>query len=130
MDYTMHVWTDFVECMERSLLCRQVPEYQWKGRKINNSEDDPVLGHVVDIVYKISMPVIVKSEKVDDKDDDLVLLGVTPGCLMSRVPMNITVKKEKNWQYPRVSGNKDAVTVCEFSFQEQSTRDGWIIAEY
>ena len=42
------------------------------------------------------MPFIVKSEKLDDDDDDdLVLIGVTPRILMSAVPVNVTVKKEK-----------------------------------
>ena len=42
------------------------------------------------------MPFIVKSEKLDhDDDDDLVLIGVTPGIPMSAVPVNVTVKKEK-----------------------------------
>ena len=95
MGYTRHVGMDFLEHMERSLLYGQVPEYQFKCRKIDNSEDDPVCGHVVDIVYEISMPVIVKSEKVNDEDEDLVLLGVTPGIPMSRVPINVIVKKEK-----------------------------------
>ena len=40
------------------------------------------------------MPIIVKSEKLDN-DDDLMLIGVTPRILMSAVPVNITVKKEK-----------------------------------
>ena len=63
--------------------------------KTNNSTDDPILGHVIDIVYKIAMPVIVKSEKLDEDDTDLVLIGVMPGILMSAVPVNVTVKKEK-----------------------------------
>ena len=62
--------------------------------KTNNSTEDPIPGHVVDVVYEIGMPFIVKSEKLGD-DDDLVLIGVTPGILMSAVPVNVTVKKEK-----------------------------------
>ena len=62
--------------------------------KTNNSTEDPILGHVVDVVYEIGMPFIVKSEKLDDdNDDDLMLIGVTPGILMSAVPVNVTVKK-------------------------------------
>ena len=67
-----------------------------KCTKTNNSTDNPILGHVIDIVYEIAMPVIVKSEKLDDDDnDDLVLIGVMPRIPMSVVPVNITVKKEK-----------------------------------
>ena len=94
MGYTRCVGTDFVECVGRSLLCGQVPECQFMCTKTNNSVDDPILGHVVDVVYEISMPVIAKSEKLDN-NDNLVLIGVTPGILMSAVPVNITVKKEK-----------------------------------
>ena len=95
MGYTRRVRTDFVEHVEQSLLCGQVPECQMKCTKMNNSADDPMLGHVVDVVYEIAMPVIVKSEKLDDDDDNLVLIGVTPGIPMSAVPVNVTVKKEK-----------------------------------
>ena len=74
-------------------MCGQVPEYQMMCTMMNNSADNLILGHVIDVVYEITMPVIVKSEKLDD--DDLVLIGVTPGILMSAVPVNVTVKKEK-----------------------------------
>ena len=75
MGYIIRVGTDFVECVEKSLLCGQVPERQMKCLKMNNSHDDPILGYVVDVVYEISMPVIVKAEPKDDNDDNLVLLG-------------------------------------------------------
>ena len=95
MGYTRRVGTEFLERSERSLLCGQVPECQMKYVKINNSQDDPILGHVVDVVYEISMPVIVKSEQIDDEDKDLVLLGVTPGIPAASVPFDIQVKQEK-----------------------------------
>ena len=95
MGYMRQVGPDFVERVEQSLLSGQVPEWQMNCTKTNNSTEDPILGHVVDVVYKIGMPFIVKSEKLDDDDDDLVLIGVTPGILMSAVPVNITVEKEK-----------------------------------
>ena len=94
MGYTRRVSTDFVERVEMSLLCGQVPEWQMKCLKIDNSADDTILGYVVDIVYEISMPVIVKAEVLDDQDDDLVLLGVTPGIPVS-LSMDVQVKKEK-----------------------------------
>ena len=95
MGYTRCVGTEFLEHLERSLLCGQVPEHQMKYVKINNSQDDPILEHVVDVVYEISMPVIVKSEQIDDEDKDLVLLGVTPGIPAASVPFDIQVKQEK-----------------------------------
>ena len=94
MGYTRRVATDFIEHVKKSLLCGQVPEQQMKCLKIDNSVDDTILGYVVDIVYEISMPVIVKAEVLDDQDDDLVLLGVTPGILVS-LSMDVQVKKEK-----------------------------------
>ena len=94
MGYTRRVGTDLVECVEMLLLCGQVPERQMKCLKIDNSVDDTILGYVVDIVYEISMPVIVKAEVLDDQDDDLVLLGVTPGIPVS-LSMDVQVKKEK-----------------------------------
>ena len=94
MGYTRRVSTDFVEHVEMSLLCGQVPERQMKCLKIDNSADDTILGYVVDIVYEISMPVIMKAEVLDDQDDDLVLLGVTPGIPVS-LSMDVQVKKEK-----------------------------------
>ena len=96
MGYMRRVGPDFVERVEQSLLSGQVPEWQMNCTKTNNSTEDPILGHVVDVVYKIGMPFIVKSEKLDNNDNnDLVLIGVTPGIPMSAVPVNVTVKKEK-----------------------------------
>ena len=94
MGYTRRVGTDFVDRIEKSLLCGQVPERQMKCLKIDNSEDDPILGYTVDVVYEISMPVIVKAEVTDDQDDDLVLLGVSPGVPV-KLSMDVKVKKEK-----------------------------------
>ena len=50
MGYTRRVGMDFVEHVEQSLLCGQVPECQMKCTKMNNSADNPILGHVVDVV--------------------------------------------------------------------------------
>ena len=60
--------TEFIDRVERSLLCGQVPERQMKCLKMNTSHDDPILGYVVEVVYEISMPVIVKVEPKDDDD--------------------------------------------------------------
>ena len=77
--------------------------------KTNNSTEDPILGHVVDVVYKIGMPFIVKSEKLDDDNDDLMLIGVTPRILMSAVPVNVTVKKDK------IEDSQESETNTQFS---------------
>ena len=44
------------------------------------------------VAFKI---VAVKSEQIDDEDEDLVLLGVTPGIPAASVPFDIQVKQEK-----------------------------------
>ena len=98
MGYIIHVGMDFVERVERSLLCGQVPEWQMKCLKMNTSHDDPVLGYVVEVVYKISMPVIVKAEPKDNDDDDLVLLGVSPGIPINPAcTIDVKVNKEASW---------------------------------
>ena len=104
------VGADFVERVERSLLSGQVPKWQMNCTKTNNSTEDPILGHVVDVVYEIGMQFIVKSEKLDNNnDDDLVLIGVTPGIPMPAVPVNITVKKEK------IEDSEESETNTQFS---------------
>ena len=78
--------------------------------KTNNYTEDPILGHVVDVVYEIGMSFIVKSEKLDDNDDnDLVLIGVTPRIPMSAIPVNVTVKKEK------IEDSQESETNTQFS---------------
>ena len=122
MGYIICVGTDFIERVERSLLCGQVPEQQMKCLKKNTSHDNPVLGYVVEVVYKISMPVIVKAEPRDDDDDDLILLGVSPGIPINPAhTIDVKVKTEKTEDNKDetksqsqisnpVSGNKAAMT--------------------
>ena len=70
MGFTFHVGNGFVERVEKSLLAGQTPEQQYSCTKIDNSVDDPVSGHITDIIYEVAMPVIVKHEVRESKDDD------------------------------------------------------------
>ena len=65
----------FVEWVEKSLLAGQTPEQQYSCTKIDNSVDDPVSGHITDIIYEVAMPVIVKCEVQESDDDDCEILS-------------------------------------------------------
>ena len=75
MGFTFRVGDGFVEWVEKSLLAGQTPEQQYSCTKIDNSVDDPVCGHVTDIIYEVAMPVIVKHEVWESKDDDCEILS-------------------------------------------------------
>ena len=62
MGFTFCVGDGFMEWVEKSLLVGQTPEQQYSCTKIDNSVDDPVSGHITDIIYEVAMPVIVKRE--------------------------------------------------------------------
>ena len=92
MGYTFQVVNDFVNRVERSILSGQVPEKQMQCTKSDNSDFDPILGDVTDVVYELSMPMIIKPEVPDD-DDDLLIVGETPASI---TPAKfISVKTEK-----------------------------------
>ena len=78
MGYTFCVREDFVGRVERSILAGQMPEQQFICTKTDNSEADPILGDVTDIIYEVSMPVIVKKELTDDDDMDCEIISVQP----------------------------------------------------
>ena len=97
--YTFRVGESFVDRVEKSILSGQTPEQQYICTKTDNSEDDPIQGHVVDIIYEVCMPVIVKKEvhnddnDDDDDDKDCEILSVQPAPL--GLLKNIKVKVEK-----------------------------------
>ena len=78
MGFTFCVGDGFVERVEKSLLVGQTPEQQYTCTKIDNSVDDPVSGHITDIIYEVAMPVIVKREVQESKDDDCEILSFQP----------------------------------------------------
>ena len=78
MGFTFCVGDGFVERVEKSLLAGQTPEQQYSCTKIDNSVDDPVSGHITDIIYEVAMPVIVKHEVRESNDDDCEILSFQP----------------------------------------------------
>ena len=56
-------------------MAGKTPEQQYTCTKIDNSVDDPVSGHVTDIIYEVAMPVIVKHEVRESEDDDCEILS-------------------------------------------------------
>ena len=74
MGFMFHVGDGFIEWVEKSLLVGQTLEQQYMCTKIDNSVDDPVSGHVTDIIYEVAMPVIVKREVWESEDDDCEIL--------------------------------------------------------
>ena len=78
MGFTFCVGDSFVEWVKKSLLAGQTAEQQYLCTKIDNSVDDPVSGHVTDIIYEVAMPVIVKHEVRESKDDDCEILSFQP----------------------------------------------------
>ena len=80
--------------VERSILTGQTPEQQFICTKTDNSEADPILGDVTNIIYEVSMPVIVKRELTDDDDADCEIISVQP-VPRDFLPKDVTVKQEK-----------------------------------
>ena len=75
MGFTFCVGDGFVKRVKKSLLVGQTLEQQYTCTKIDNSVDDPVSGHVTDIIYEVAMPVIVKREVRESEDDDCEILS-------------------------------------------------------
>ena len=75
MGFMFRVGNGFMERVEKSLLAGQTPEQQYTCTKIDNSVDDPVSGHITDIIYEVTMPVIVKHEVRESEDDDCEILS-------------------------------------------------------
>ena len=59
-------------------MAGQTPEQQYSCTKIENSVDDPVSGHITDIIYEVAMPVIVKREVQESDDDDCEIVSFQP----------------------------------------------------
>ena len=51
LGYTFRIGNDFVGRVERSILAGQTPKQQFICTKTDNSEADPILGDVTDIIY-------------------------------------------------------------------------------
>ena len=105
MGFTFHVGDGFMEWVEKSLLAGQTPEQQYSCTKIDNSVDDPVSGHVTDIIYEVAMPVIVKREVQESDDDDCEILSFQPAPHAFMLKMKI--KEEKLDPNEKVNQKQD-----------------------
>ena len=76
-------------------------------------QDDPIQGHVIDIIYEVSMPVKkeVDNDDEDDDDKDCEILSVQPAP--ARLLKNIKVKQEKIEEDMPKKANREEKTVCE-----------------
>ena len=100
-----HVGDGFVERVEISLLAGQTLEQQYTCTKIDNSVDDPVCGHVTDIIYEVAMPVIVKREVRESEDDDCEILSFQPAphgfVLKMKIKEEKLEPKQEGWPETR-----------------------------
>ena len=84
-----------------------MPEQQFKCTKIDNSQEDPVCGEVTDVIYEVTMPVIVKRESRElDSDEDLQIISVQPPPTQGFF-REVTVKQEKVDDIPRQHDNDE-----------------------
>ena len=119
MGYMFHVGEDFMGRVERSILAGQTPEQQFICTKTDNSEADPILGDVTDIIYEVLMPVIVKRELTDDDDADCEIISVQPAP-QDFLPKDVTVKQEKiDPKYDNLDNNGNPVTETEEENKEK-----------
>ena len=110
LGYKLTVSEQFRERIERCINSGQIPEKKLRCLRTDNSENDPITGPTVDIVYEVFMPVIVKEERMDDKDDDLQVLGVTPA---PRVPLQALNIKDGKVVRPEHSVVSELKTTSE-----------------
>ena len=102
--YTFRVGDEFVERVEKSISCGYTPEHQLQCTRYDNSNHCQIEGDMIDIIYEISMPIVVKKEKPED--DNCLLVMVQPAPQSSF--QNVTVKTEKNPEKQMPEGNHDA----------------------
>ena len=133
LGYTFRVHTEFVDRVEKSILCGFVPEQQIQCTKTDNSCLDPILGDVVDVIYELAMPMVIKPEV--NEDDDILIVGETPA---TGAPFQfVTVKQErpektpeelaKNTQEERTENTEEERTEnteeeCTENTEEQSSK--------
>ena len=122
LGYTFCVREDFVGRVERSILAGQTPKQQFICTKTDNSEADSILGNVTDIIYEVSMPVIVKRELTDDDNVDCEIISVQPAP-RDFLPKDVTVKQEKiDPKYDNFDNNGNPVTVTEEKNKEEKSQ--------
>ena len=105
MGFTFRVGNGFVERVQKSLLAGQTPEQQYTCTKIDNSVDDPVSGHVTDIIYEVPMPVIVKREVRESEDDNCEIFSSQ--LALHAFVLKMQIKEEKLDPHNKVNQKQD-----------------------
>ena len=122
LGFTFRIGEDFVGRVERSILAGQTPEQQFICTKTDNLEADSILGNVTDIIYEVSMPVIVKRELTDDDDADCEIISVQPAT-RDFLPKDVTVKQEKiDPKYDNLDKNGNPVAETEEKNKEEKSQ--------
>ena len=106
--YTFRVAEEFVDRVEKSTYSGYTPEHQMQCKRIDNSTHCPIQGDVIDVVYEISMPVVVKQEKPED--DDCLLLMVQPAPLTGFQSVKVKEEKEDNESPTKEPSNETKTT--------------------
>ena len=117
LGYKFTVSEQFRERIELCINSGQIPEKKLRCIHTDNSENDPITGPTVDIVYEVFMPVVVKEERVDDEDNDLKVLGVT---LAPRLPLQSLSIKDGKVVQPEHSAVLEPKTTSEKDKEEKS----------
>ena len=121
LGYTFHIGEDFLGRVERSILAGQTPEQQFICTKTDNSEADPILDDVTDIIYEVLMLVIVKRELTDDDDADCEIISVQPAP-PDFLPKDVTLKQEKiDPKYDNLDNNGNPVAETEEKNKEEKS---------
>ena len=108
--------------VERSIPAGQTPKQQFICTKTDNSEADPTLGDVTNIIYEVSMPVIVKMELTDNDNVDCEIISVQPAP-QDFLPKDVTVKQEKiDPKYDNLDNNGNPVTETEEKNKEEKSQ--------
>ena len=76
--FTLQVCENFVDHVEKTVCVGFIPEQKMSMTVVDNSGDDPVQGYVRDVTYTLDIPVVVKWEKVEEDDDNLLIVGIMP----------------------------------------------------
>ena len=76
--FTLQVCENFMDLVEKTVCVGFIPEQKMSMTVVDNSGDDPVQGYVRDVTYTLDIPVVVKWEKVEEDDDNLLIVGIMP----------------------------------------------------
>ena len=93
---------------------------RWDLIKTDDSVDNLVVGFVRDVSYVLTIPAVVKQEKGENNDDELMIVGVTPATMDP--PLIQKVKKEP--RTPPLSPNRGQ-GMKEVSEDGSSSRKLW-----